>query len=140
MWMLLNDNLQSEIQNIIEDCKGSQDIKQLNKFAAEMEEIIVGVNTLVEGLEEYLDASLYQEWELIYTRIIEQVEQFSGYIAEDYGGPLDTIAMNERENLDDTGNPNFGDKIDEVAQQVFEDQEEKKVKALELILEAFDAE
>jgi len=138
--MLLNDNLQSEIQNIIEDCKGSQDIKQLNKFAAEMEEIIVGVNTLVEGLEEYLDASLYQEWELIYTRIIEQVEQFSGYIAEDYGGPLDTIAMNERENLDDTGNPNFGDKIDEVAQQVFEDQEEKKVKALELILEAFDAE
>jgi len=137
--MLLNDNLQSEIQNIIEECKESSDIKKLNKFATEMEEITVGVNKLVEGIEEYLDASLYQEWEIIYTRIIEQVEQFSGYIAEDYRGSLEIIAMNERENLDDTGDPNFGDHIDEVAQQVFEEQEKKKVEVLELILEAFDA-
>lgn len=136
--MLLNDNLQSEIQNLVEECKDSNDVEDLNKLAAEIEEKVADVNELVEGLEEYLDASLYQEWEVIHARIIEQVGQFLGYIADDYGGCLNTIAMSEREKLDDTGDPNFGDKIDDVAQQVFAEQEEKKAEVLESILKAFD--
>jgi len=134
---LLNDTPLCDMEKIIEKAKSTCSVDELADFASKMLNIISNVDELFDPIEECLDLSLYQEWEGIHSQLIEQVESFSEYVANDYGGCLDAIAMDVRDNLDDTGSSDFFEKVNNAAQVVFEEQEERKAEVLESILNVF---